>query len=62
LENAGPFFLPKGTLGDFPPMAAAFTQTGDYVFEVTPFGGDYVRFAFSCNDTLYLHAALWMKH
>ena len=62
LENAGPFFLPKGILGQFPPMASTFTQTGDYIFEVTPYGGDYVRFAFSCSDTLYLHAALWMKH
>ena len=62
LKNAGPYFVPKGILGQFPGMFSPFSQTGDYVFEITPYGGNYLRFAFSCTDTLYLHAKLWMKH
>jgi hypothetical protein len=62
LESSGPFFVPAGILGEFPPMTSEFSSTGRFVFEVHPYGGNFARFSFTCTDTLFLRATLWMKH
>ena len=62
LDTTGPFYATAGALGGFPESSMPFLQTGKWVFVVSPYGAPYMRFAFSCNDTLFLHAYLWMQH
>jgi len=62
VENAGHFYIHADGTGSAVPQIPPLSSTGNYVFNLVPYGGNYIRFAFSCSDTLSLHATLWMKH
>ncbi|MBM3324791.1 MAG: hypothetical protein FJY66_03905 [Calditrichaeota bacterium] len=62
LESNGPFYVHADETHNIIPLFPALNSTGYYVFDVNPYGGNHIRFSFSCSDTLYLRAFLWMKH
>jgi hypothetical protein len=62
LESAGPFYVHEDETNNIIPMFPQLNSTGRYVFDISPYGSNYLRFSFSCTDTLFLHATLWMKH
>jgi hypothetical protein len=62
IESAGPFYVHQDETNNIIPQFPQLISTGRYVFDVSPYGGNYMRFSFSCTDTLFLRATLWMKH
>jgi hypothetical protein len=62
LESGGPFYVHVDETNNIVPMFPQLNSTGRYVFDINPYGGNYLRFSFSCTDTLFLRAQLWMKH
>lgn len=62
LTDTGPFYVVGDGSADFIPDFPPFNSTGQFIFPLTPAGGNHIRFAFSCTDTLFLQAILWMKH
>ncbi len=62
LSLTGPFYTRETNMAAAMRMPTSFSSVGCKVTYVSHHGAKAIRFAFSCSDTLYLHATLWMKH